>query len=179
MTYRGAAGQLILSCLLGIFCGAGVGFFIFLRLGFPRPAQTAGYISGLFLMAGLQFGLAVGICRILYFEFSWRRRGKEGETSNTRSDAPGLLGGGSSEFFKTSRLVDFSRENGHSLARMAGGVPSAASNVAAQTTAIRIEQQTSPAVSESGPRILGDTDAPESAGTRSELQKCNSSARYL
>ncbi len=57
--------ELFLSCVHGCFCGAGVGFFLFLRLGFPKDAHLAGYISGLFVVAGLELGLSWWAVRLL------------------------------------------------------------------------------------------------------------------
>ena len=50
------AKELLLACARGCLCGAGVGFFVFLRLGFPRGLEFSDYISGLFMVAGLKFG---------------------------------------------------------------------------------------------------------------------------
>jgi glycosyltransferase involved in cell wall biosynthesis len=81
----------VLSCLLGMFCRAGVDIFIFPRLGFPQAAQTTGYISGLFVMAGFQFGLVVGVFRCLYFEFQ-RREGRDApEASHPKSGGQELV----------------------------------------------------------------------------------------
>jgi hypothetical protein len=81
----------VLSCLLGMFCRAGVSIFMFLRPGFPQAAQTTGYISGLFAMAGLQFGLVVGIFRRLYSEFQSRGGRDAREASNPKSVGPELI----------------------------------------------------------------------------------------
>ena len=56
-------GELLLYCAFGCLCGAGVGFFLFLRLGFPNDPRLAGYVSGLFLMSGLKLGFAVWVIR--------------------------------------------------------------------------------------------------------------------
>jgi hypothetical protein len=66
--------DLALSGSLGLACGAGTGFFVFLRLGFPHDPRTAGYICGLFLLAGFEFGLAVGVSRLLYSKFCRRAK---------------------------------------------------------------------------------------------------------
>jgi hypothetical protein len=47
-----------MSCVRGCLCGAGVGFFLFIRFGFPKDAHLAGYISGVFVVAGLKFGFS-------------------------------------------------------------------------------------------------------------------------
>jgi hypothetical protein len=65
-TLRALFKDLVAFCLLGCVSGAGVGFFIFLRLGFPnRSEHLAGYICGLFFVAGLKFGIAVWFIRIV------------------------------------------------------------------------------------------------------------------
>jgi hypothetical protein len=49
---------------LGCVAGAGVGFFIFLRLGFPKESQyMIGYIFGLFVVSGLKFGISIWVLR--------------------------------------------------------------------------------------------------------------------
>lgn len=45
-------------CLYGVGSGCGICFFMFLRLGLPKPTEIAGYVTGLFVVAGLEFGLA-------------------------------------------------------------------------------------------------------------------------
>jgi hypothetical protein len=64
---RKAAKELLLSCAYGCFCGLGVGFFLFLRLGTPATQELAGYMIGLFLMAGLKLGFSLGMIRSLVF----------------------------------------------------------------------------------------------------------------
>jgi hypothetical protein len=59
--------ELVLSCARGCFCGLGVGFFLFLRLGAPATPELSGYMVGLFLMAGLKLGFSLGIIRSLAF----------------------------------------------------------------------------------------------------------------
>jgi len=59
--------ELLLSCARGCFCGLGVGFFMFLRLGAPATHELTGYMIGLFLMAGLMFGFSLWVIRILLF----------------------------------------------------------------------------------------------------------------
>src|SRR5258708_13532134 len=49
--------ELLLSSARGCFCGLGVGFFIFLRLGAPATHELSGFMVGLFLISVLQFGL--------------------------------------------------------------------------------------------------------------------------
>ena len=50
--------ELLLSSVQGCLCGAGVGFFLFLRLGFPKDTELAGYLCGLFVLAGLKFSFS-------------------------------------------------------------------------------------------------------------------------
>jgi hypothetical protein len=50
--------ELLLSYARGCFCGLGVGFFLFLRLGPPATRELSGYVAGLFVMAGLKFGFS-------------------------------------------------------------------------------------------------------------------------
>ncbi len=59
--------ELVLSCARGCFCGLGVGFFLFLRLGAPATHELTGYMVGLFLMAGLKFGFSLWVIRGLAF----------------------------------------------------------------------------------------------------------------
>lgn len=59
--------ELLLCCARGCLCGAGIGFFLFLRLGFPKDAKLAGYLSGLFVVAGLKFGFSLWLIRGLVF----------------------------------------------------------------------------------------------------------------
>ena len=59
--------ELLRSCAQGCFCGLGVGFFLFLRLGTPATQELAGYMIGLFLMAGLKFGFYLWVIRSLVF----------------------------------------------------------------------------------------------------------------
>lgn len=63
--WRKVGKELLFSCAPGCLCGAGVGFFLFLRLGFPKDAYLAGYLSGLFVVAGLKLGFAWWIIRRL------------------------------------------------------------------------------------------------------------------
>lgn len=62
-----AAKELLVSCANGCFCGLGVGFFLFLRLGAPGTLELTGYMVGLFLVAGLKLGFSLGIIRCLAF----------------------------------------------------------------------------------------------------------------
>lgn len=64
---RKAGRELLLSCARGCFCGLGVGFFLFLRLGTPATHELTGYMVGLFLMAGLKFGFFLWVIRSLAF----------------------------------------------------------------------------------------------------------------
>src|SRR6267143_5088466 len=57
--------KLLLSSARGCFCGLGVGFFIFLRLGAPATHELSGYMVGLFLVAGLKFGFWLYVIRSL------------------------------------------------------------------------------------------------------------------
>lgn len=62
---RKVGKELLLSVAHGCFCGAGVGFFVFLHLGFPKDLEFTGYISGLFVVAGLKFGFSLWAIRSL------------------------------------------------------------------------------------------------------------------
>jgi hypothetical protein len=53
-------------CVLGIAAGAGVGFFIFVRLQFPKESYMIGYLSGLFLVSGIKFGISLWFVRIIF-----------------------------------------------------------------------------------------------------------------
>ena len=53
-------------CVLGIAAGAGVGFFIFVRLGFPKESYMIGYLSGLFVVSGIKFGISLWLVRIIF-----------------------------------------------------------------------------------------------------------------
>jgi hypothetical protein len=64
---RKAGKELLLSCVRGCFCGLGVGFFMFLRLGAPAAQELTGYMVGLFLMAGLKFGFSLWLIHSLVF----------------------------------------------------------------------------------------------------------------
>jgi hypothetical protein len=66
LNYRKSLKELALFPALGLACGVGIGFFVFLRLGFPRDPHIAGYVSGLFLLAGFELGLVVAVSRFLY-----------------------------------------------------------------------------------------------------------------
>jgi hypothetical protein len=57
--------RLLFGGLRGALYGLGIGFFFFLRLGFPKSAETAGYVSGLLCVAGIEFGITVEILRYL------------------------------------------------------------------------------------------------------------------
>jgi hypothetical protein len=60
---RNTARELTLSCARGCFAGLGVAFFMSLRLGAPATRQLAGYMVGLFLMAGVKFGFSLWVIR--------------------------------------------------------------------------------------------------------------------
>lgn len=62
---RKVGKELLFSCVRGCLCGAGVGFFLFLRLGLPKDAYLVGYLSGLFVVAGLELGFSWWIIRRL------------------------------------------------------------------------------------------------------------------
>jgi hypothetical protein len=72
---RDAGKELLLSCARGCFCGLGVGFFMFLRLGAPATHELTGYMVGLFLMAGLKFGFSLWVIRSFVFPYLFRRPG--------------------------------------------------------------------------------------------------------
>src|SRR5260370_31075937 len=66
--------ELLRSCARGCFCGLGVGFFMFLRLGAPATHELTGYMIGLFLMAGLMFWVFVWGSRFLLFPLLYHFR---------------------------------------------------------------------------------------------------------
>lgn len=57
--------ELLVSCVRCGLCGAGIGFFLFFRLGFPKDAQFAGYLGGLFVIAGIKLGFSLWVIRRL------------------------------------------------------------------------------------------------------------------
>jgi hypothetical protein len=60
--------DMFVCCLLGCVSGVGVGFFVFLRLGFPHKSEyLVGYICGLFVVSGMKFGITVWLTRIIGF----------------------------------------------------------------------------------------------------------------
>jgi hypothetical protein len=61
--WKTALWRLLCSGLRGAASGAGIGFFFFLRLGFPKNAETTGFVCGLFRVAGFEFGISVEILR--------------------------------------------------------------------------------------------------------------------
>jgi hypothetical protein len=74
LNYREGLKDLVPSGVLGLACGAGIGFFVFPRLGFPRDPNNAGYVSGLFLLAGFELDLGVAASRFLYSKVCRRAR---------------------------------------------------------------------------------------------------------
>jgi len=81
-TLSRSAKQLSLFAGLGALCGAGVGFFIFLRLGFPAQPLNAGYISGLFLLSGVKLGVLVWVGRMVVRFF------QPAEVADMKKDEP-------------------------------------------------------------------------------------------
>jgi hypothetical protein len=75
------AKELLLSCARGCFCGLGVGLFLFLRLGAPATRELSGYVVGLFLMAGLNFGFSLWVIRSLVFPLIHHFRHSNSPTS--------------------------------------------------------------------------------------------------
>jgi hypothetical protein len=65
LNYRKDLKEPVLSVALGLAYGTGIACFVFLRLGFPHDLQIVRYVSGLFLVAGLELGLAVAASRLL------------------------------------------------------------------------------------------------------------------
>lgn len=53
-------------CALGVGAGVGVGFFMFVRLGFPKQSYMIGYMSGLFIGSGIKFGISLWLIRIIF-----------------------------------------------------------------------------------------------------------------
>ena len=53
-------------CALGVVAGAGVGFFMFVRLGFPKESYMIGYMSGLFIGSGIKFGISLWLVRVIF-----------------------------------------------------------------------------------------------------------------
>jgi hypothetical protein len=53
-------------CVLGVIAGAGVGVFMFVRLGFPKDSYMIGYMSELFLGCGVKFGITLWFVRIIF-----------------------------------------------------------------------------------------------------------------
>ena len=78
--------EFILFCGLGVLCGAGVGFFIFLRLGLPARPEDAGYMSGLFLLSGIKFGLSLWTVRLIFTRFIPFARARFTTTSKIMDD---------------------------------------------------------------------------------------------
>jgi hypothetical protein len=65
LNWQRAARQFILFTAGGALFGVAVGFFVFLRLGFPSQAALSGYLSGLFVVAGCKVGLLTWFGHIL------------------------------------------------------------------------------------------------------------------
>jgi hypothetical protein len=61
MNWRRVALEFFLFAVGGALFGAAVGFFFFMQLGFPRPPELAGFVSGLFVVAGFKVGLLTWI----------------------------------------------------------------------------------------------------------------------
>jgi hypothetical protein len=53
---------------LGLAYGAGPGFFVFPRPGFPRDLPTAGHLPDLFLLPWSELGIAVEASRFPHFQ---------------------------------------------------------------------------------------------------------------
>lgn len=72
LNWQKVARQFILFTAGGALFGAAVGFFVFLRLGFPSQVSLSGYLSGLFVVAGCKVGLLTWFASILirYKKFS-------------------------------------------------------------------------------------------------------------
>src|ERR1700724_3856661 len=51
---------------LGVAAGAGVGFFMFVRLGFPKQSYMVGYLSALFIGSGNKFGNRLWLVRTIF-----------------------------------------------------------------------------------------------------------------
>jgi hypothetical protein len=69
--------ELLVSGAAGCLCGLGIGFSLFTRLGFPKDIYLAGYLSGLFLVAGAKFGFSVGVIRSLVFRIARHLQGSK------------------------------------------------------------------------------------------------------
>jgi glycosyltransferase involved in cell wall biosynthesis len=63
--YKSVMLRLLFAGLRGAVSGLGIGVFFFLRLGFPKDLETAGFVSGLFCVAGVKFGITVEVLRHL------------------------------------------------------------------------------------------------------------------
>jgi hypothetical protein len=57
--------ELIGFWVLGVAAGAGVGFFMLVRLGFPTESYMIKYMSGLFISSGVKFGTSLWFARIV------------------------------------------------------------------------------------------------------------------
>jgi hypothetical protein len=78
---RKTGRELLLFCARGCFSGLGVGLFLFLRLGAPATRELSGYVVGLFLMAGLNFGFSLWVIRSLVFPLIHHFRHSNSPTS--------------------------------------------------------------------------------------------------
>lgn len=57
--------ELIGFGVLGVAAGAGVGFFMFVRLGFPKESYMIKYMSGLFISSGVKFGISLWLAHLV------------------------------------------------------------------------------------------------------------------
>ncbi len=89
----------VIFCGRGALAGAGVGAFVFLRLGFPHKSQyMVGYISGLFVLSGVKLGISVWFVRNFIrallrmwaqaFSCASRYQFHDMDLRNSSSDAP-------------------------------------------------------------------------------------------
>ena len=52
--------------MIGSGAGAGVEFFMFLRLGFPKETYMIGYMSELFIGSGIKLGISLWFVHIIF-----------------------------------------------------------------------------------------------------------------